>query len=274
VSVLPASANRQVAEVAIARAAEATGVDFTMLMETARRESGFNPRAKAPTSSATGLFQFIEQTWLEMVRRHGAKHGLSREAGMIDVRGGRSVVSDPAQRRAILELRNDPELSARMAGELAKENGARLAQRLGRDPAPGELYAAHVLGAAGAARLIEAAATGAPNAGAIFPREAAANRWLFNDKSGAPRSAQALLARLDIAAEGARLAPPTTPSVVNIPDSPMRTDAATPRLDNPEHLAALVELLFAAAGLGAFRDQDRRTDPMSALQAYARWNKP
>ena len=48
---------------AIKNAAAKTGVNFTYLMEKAAVESSFNPDAKAKTSSATGLFQFIEQTW-------------------------------------------------------------------------------------------------------------------------------------------------------------------------------------------------------------------
>ena len=68
---------------AIQRAANATGVDFSLLVETARRESAFNANAKASTSSATGLFQFIDSTWLDMVRRHGARHGLGAEAAAL-----------------------------------------------------------------------------------------------------------------------------------------------------------------------------------------------
>ena len=44
---------------AIQRAAQATGVDFSFLMKTANRESGFNPAAKSGVSSAAGLFQFV-----------------------------------------------------------------------------------------------------------------------------------------------------------------------------------------------------------------------
>jgi soluble lytic murein transglycosylase-like protein len=67
-------------QAAIRRAADATGVNFSLLVETARRESALNPNARAGTSSATGLFQFIDSTWLDMVRRHGADHGLGAEA--------------------------------------------------------------------------------------------------------------------------------------------------------------------------------------------------
>ena len=64
--------SRGVVEAAIQRASSATGVDFGYLMGAATRESGYNPNAKAKTSSATGLFQFLDQTWLATLKQHGA----------------------------------------------------------------------------------------------------------------------------------------------------------------------------------------------------------
>ncbi|HCH95135.1 MAG TPA: lytic transglycosylase, partial [Erythrobacter sp.] len=61
---------------AIARAATRTGVDFDYLLAQAKLESGLDPSAKAGTSSATGLYQFIDSTWLRTLDRHGAKHGM------------------------------------------------------------------------------------------------------------------------------------------------------------------------------------------------------
>ena len=214
---------------AIRRAAEATGVDFALLLETARRESALNPQARAATSSATGLFQFIDATWLDMVARHGPAHGLGAQAAAL--RGG----ADAQTRREILALRSDPELSARMAAELARENAALLESRLGRPPSAGELYAAHVMGPSGAARLIAAAADGAPSAAALFPREAQANRGLFFSRGGEARSAQELLDRLSLDADAA----------------PARPDgAAKPggwRADEGAMSPALVQALFAIA---------------------------
>ncbi len=240
---------------AIARASRATGVDFSLLVETARRESAFNPNARAGTSSATGLFQFIDSTWLDMVARHGAEHGLGAQAAAL------KQGADAATRREILALRTDPEISARMAAELARENAATLQSRLGRPPSAGELYAAHVMGPAGAARLIEAADQDAPSAAAIFPREAAANRGLFY-ADGAPRSAQALLQRLDLDA-GAGLnaagAAASTPQRLEYAraDAPM-----SPELAHALFSLALLPLIGGA-------DEDAR-DPMQALSAYAR----
>jgi hypothetical protein len=239
---------------AIARASEATGADFAMLAETARRESSFNPDAKAPTSSATGLFQFIDSTWLAMVRKHGAAHGLGAAARQIDASGR---VDNAAARRAILDLRYDPEISARMAGELAKENALQLEVRIGRAPTAGEVYAAHVLGPAGAGRLIEAAARGAPDAAAIFPREAAANPWLFRE-NGAPRSAQSLLARLDLAADRA---------FGEMPQSQGRIEIS--RADGPT-LAALFEAMFQDLARDMLAPERSGNDPLRAAAAYAK----
>ena len=57
----------------IQRASDETGVDFSYLVHQAKAESSFDPNAKARTSSATGLFQFIERTWLDLAEKHGHK---------------------------------------------------------------------------------------------------------------------------------------------------------------------------------------------------------
>jgi hypothetical protein len=232
---------------AIRRAADATGVNFELLVETARRESAMNPNARAGTSSATGLFQFIESTWLDMVRRHGARHGLGAQAASLQ------QGADAATRREILAMRRDPEISARMAAELARENAQTLRAHLGRPPTAGELYAAHVMGAGGALRLIEAAAQGAPDAATLFPREAAANRGLFY-ANGAPRSAGALLERLSLDA-GARTELPQRPAEIQ-----RDADTMSP---------ALAQALFAFALLPLLRSSDEAAgDYLQALAAY------
>ncbi len=186
------SALRDAAIQAVSRAAQSTGVDFGMLLETAKRESGLDRNAKAATSSAAGLFQFIESTWMGLIERHGGKYGLS-------------PASDAAGRKRLLDLRYDPEIAANMAGELTRENSAALASRLGRQPSPGEVYAAHVMGADGAARLI--AAPEHARAADLFPKAAAANRALFFDKAGEPVSAAALLAKLNVEPLDAQIQP-------------------------------------------------------------------
>lgn len=176
---------------AIRQGAERTGAGFDYLLKTAQRESSLEPDAKAKTSSATGLFQFIEQTWLAMVKQEGPRQGLSQYADAISESGGRLSVSDPAARERILQLRNDPQVAAVMAGALTQKNRDQLAGALGRQPQAGELYMAHVLGARGASDLIRAAASDPSRVAARdFPEAAAANRSIFYDKAGRARSIQ------------------------------------------------------------------------------------
>lgn len=180
----------------ISEAASATGANFDFLMRTAARESNFDAGARAGTSSASGMFQFIEQTWLAMVARHGERHGYGDAASAVRQDGNRFVVDDPERRQAILDMRFDPRAASLMAGELTAENAAILREATGREPTSGELYAAHFLGASRAARLIETAHTNPDmRADALFPDAAAANRRIFFD-SGRPRSASELLSVL------------------------------------------------------------------------------
>jgi hypothetical protein len=176
---------------AIRQASQSTGISFQYLLTTAKIESNFNPAAKASTSSAKGLYQFIDQTWLSTVKQSGAAHGLGQYAdAIVQMPDGHYEVPDPGSRAAIMRLRDDPTVSAMMAGAFARSNAAQLAGALGRPATEGELYMAHFLGADGAAKLIGAAAR-APqsNAAAMFPQAAAANRGIFFDNAGRARSA-------------------------------------------------------------------------------------
>jgi len=181
----------------IARASRETGADFEFMVRTAARESNFDPNAQATTSSAAGMYQFLDQTWLAMVSRHGGEHGLAAEAGQIEQsESGRYAVADPAERQRILDLRFDANVAARMAGELAAENASILETRIGRQPTSGELYAAHFLGAGGASELINAASDNpASRADQLFPAAARANRNVFYE-GGRPRNVQDVLAGL------------------------------------------------------------------------------
>jgi hypothetical protein len=193
----PAAGDRSVIG-ALARAAERTGADFGYLLQTAMRESSLNPDAKAATSSASGLFQFIEQTWLATVKKHGPEHGLARYANAIGMGSdGRLNVADPGVRREILALRLDPEVSATMAGEMTNEVRRTMETALGRTVTSGELYAAHFLGPKGAIKLIKAAeATPQASASALFPEAAQANRKIFFTKNGDERSVASVMTAL------------------------------------------------------------------------------
>lgn len=163
---------------AVQQASDATGVDFAYLMDKAAVESGYRTDVKASTSSATGLFQFTEGTWLNMVEQHGAKHGLGVYADKIKD----GSVSDPATRKEILNLRKDPRLSAIFAAELANDNKTHLENELGRPVGNTELYMAHFLGAGGAAKFLKAMDKN-PNqpAASLLPDAAKANLNVFYD---------------------------------------------------------------------------------------------
>ncbi|HXS41067.1 MAG TPA: transglycosylase SLT domain-containing protein [Stellaceae bacterium] len=175
----------------IRRASAATATDFGLLMAQAAQESGFHADAKSSTSSAAGLFQFIDSTWLGLVKRFGAKYGVGALAQHIAIDGsGKPSVSDPALRKKILDLRSDPSLSAALAGESMKLNRATVEQALGHRLQRADLYMAHFLGASGATAFLKTLATsGNTPAADLLPEAAAANPAVFYDpQSGKPRS--------------------------------------------------------------------------------------
>lgn len=168
----------------IARAAQRTGVDFNYLLAQAKIESSLDPSANAGTSSAAGLYQFTNSTWLRTLDQHGASHGLAWAASAIE--GGKV---SPGMRAQVMALRYDPDASALMAAELANDNRAELVGVLGREPDSAELYLAHFLGSAGASEFLTALSTDPrQSAVAVNPKAAASNRGIFYDRSGAPRS--------------------------------------------------------------------------------------
>ena len=194
---------------AIARAASRTGIDFSYLLGQAKLESGLNASARAGTSSATGLYQFIDQSWLSVVKKHGADHGLGWAANSIErLPSGRLSVGDAGTRQAILDLRKDPEVASLMAAEYAGDNKAALEGKLGRAATGTDLYMAHFLGLGGASKFLTAMGRDGRTAAAdLFPAAAAANRNVFYDKAGEPRSLSAIYQRftdkLGTAAAGA-----------------------------------------------------------------------
>lgn len=171
---------------AVQTASARTGVDFSYLMQKASVESSYNSNAKAATSSATGLYQFTDSTWLDMMAQHGDELGMSQYANAIDYRSdGTPYVADPAMRQKILNLRKDPTTSAMMAAELAQDNKASLQQSVGGRIGKTELYLAHFLGAGGAAKFLNAMKTNPNQTGAgLLPEAAAANNGAFYDSTG------------------------------------------------------------------------------------------
>jgi hypothetical protein len=175
---------------ALKQAAATTGSDFSYLLGTAMRESSLKPMAQSATSSAAGLFQFVEQTWLGLVKSHGGQYGLQSMADAISADGnGHYHVASEDSRKAILELRKNPQIAALMAGELSKSSASAMQETLGRPVCGGELYAAHFLGADGACKLIRAEES-APSADAasLLPAAAAANKTVFFRADGSAKS--------------------------------------------------------------------------------------
>src|SRR5215207_1784137 len=117
-------------------------MDATYMLALADKESSFSFRVKAKTSTAVGLYQFLEGTWLEVLNEHAAKHGLNAAADAITVVAGRPTVTDPANKRWMLSLREDPYLAALRACEVVKTSQDGLARERDRKRTEGELYLA------------------------------------------------------------------------------------------------------------------------------------
>ncbi|MDB5371942.1 MAG: hypothetical protein JWP04_584, partial [Belnapia sp.] len=141
---------------ALATATRLTGTEPAVLRAIAWQESRFSGRARNRASSATGLMQFTETTWLEVVRDYGPRHGLASAAALLrtDPKTGAIATRRPKDLRHILALRFDPRLSAIMAGERLAAERAALQAMLGRTAGPTELYVTHLLGPAGARRFL------------------------------------------------------------------------------------------------------------------------
>ena len=165
----------------IVTAAQKVETDPVLLMAVADKESSFKTEVQAQTSSATGLFQFTERTWLGVIRDFGPKYGLAADAALV-VAGdnGRPTVTDAAERTRLLEMRRDPYLSALMAGEMLKRDAARIALRIGRELTLGEVYLAHFLGPDDAEDFL-ASVMDKPKAAAaqMLPGPARANKSIF-----------------------------------------------------------------------------------------------
>src|SRR6202023_1340178 len=214
---------------AIKQAANTTGTSFEYLLATAKMESNFNPKASASTSSARGLYQFIDQTWLGTVKEAGAQLGYGKYADAITrSSSGSYSVSDPAARSAIMKLRDDPAAASSMAAVLTQSNSFKLTGMIGRRPTDGELYMAHFMGVGGAAKLISNA-EGNPNvSGArLFPNAAAANRSIFYDSSGRARSASEVYSVLSARYAGAANSQATRTAMASVGDIPAGAPAAS-----------------------------------------------
>lgn len=159
----------------IRKVANTQNADFQYLLNQAKVESGLDPRARAATSSAAGLFQFTSATWMNMVKRHGDKVGLTSEAQNL-----RTNSASGDERAQILNLRNEPHMATALAAHLAADNAQSLAAAGHKSIGPTELYMAHFLGASGANTFLNGLRDKPmePAANAL-PVAAAANKSVF-----------------------------------------------------------------------------------------------
>jgi hypothetical protein len=249
---------------AIKQAADSTGTSFEYLLATAKMESDFNPTAGASTSSAHGLYQFIDQTWFGTVKEAGSQLGYGQYADAITkTSSGDYTVSDPAARQAILKLRDDPTAASSMAAVLTQSNSFKLTGKIGRRPTDGELYMAHFLGVGGAAKLISSAED-SPNASAaqMFPNAAAANRSIFYDRSGNARSVSEVYGVLNARYAGAAGSQVTRTALAAFGDTPASTQVASAAA------ASAARAVDNAAYLASFPDA-RSTAQMTVASAAA-----
>jgi hypothetical protein len=179
-----------------------TGVDFSFLMELARVESNFNPAARAPGSSATGLFQFRDHAWLEAIRTFGAGYGLQDYAKRVELIGEEDfeqdrIVRDPLQLE-VLALRLNPRLSTLMMAENIKRNLQILSERTGQEPGRTDLYLAHFLGPDGAVLFLKKLdESPAAIAGELFPQATESYPGVFLTPRQQPRTVADVYRRFD-----------------------------------------------------------------------------
>lgn len=257
---------------AVANAADKTGVDFSFLMQKAQTESSFNPAAKAKGSSATGLFQFIEQTWLNTVKKYGDKYGLQEYADKIEIKDGKACVADCNAKAEILNLRKDPTISALMAGELTADNKDYLEDHTSCDVGATEMYMAHFMGAGGASKFLNCRdINGSANAAALFPQAAKANHNVFYDKAGKPRSLDQVYSLFDAKfsdgsdpspSHTAAASPPSSLAATASDAAPASASIAARMLamQNASGLQEQALPSYAGQGLPVFDDADKSDD--------------
>ncbi|WP_189523690.1 MULTISPECIES: transglycosylase SLT domain-containing protein [unclassified Mesorhizobium] len=132
----------------VAAAAARHGVPPAIALGIAQIESGMNPNAKAGTSSAGGLFQFVDGTAAQYHLRNKFDAAANADAG----------------------------------ARLTADNIAGLKRDLGRDPTPGEIYLAHFSGY-GVAEKLGKASDDTPASAVFSPQAIAANRSILAGKT-------------------------------------------------------------------------------------------
>ena len=255
---------------ALHAASHKTGLDFDYLFNTAMRESSLDTQAKSKSSSASGLFQFIDQTWLGLVKQYGARYGLGSYASAIQqTSDGHYVVASNDTKSAILALRQDPELSAVMAGESAKQTKQALECSLGRKVCEGELYAAHFLGVSGARHLIQLSESN-PNmrADVAFPQASKGNKAVFFRADGTAKTVGELYASVVNRPPLQMPAPPANPSQLQM----VAANVDLAGMGNV--LPSVANTQAANVSQSALSDEDPAQQPAQRTNSYALWTTP
>ena len=248
---------------AIKQVSNQTGVSFEYMLTTAKMESDFDPSAGATTSSAHGLYQFIDQTWLGTVKEAGSQLGYGNYSDAISkTSSGTYTVDDPFMKRSIMKLRDDPEAASSMAAALTQSNSFKLTGLLGRRPSDSELYMAHFMGVGGAAKLIANAEDNPQAVGArLFPNAASANRSIFYARDGRARSVSEVYSVLNARYASASNSKSTRSAMAMYGDTPSTTQVASANGVQPT-----VPMVNGAAYLQTFPDA-RGVTPVSATSS-------
>jgi hypothetical protein len=165
--------------------ARTTGLAPEFALALVSKESGFDRHAKSTRSTARGLFQFTDRTWLEAVERFGAEGPIAETLSGLG-------------RAEILHLRHHEITSTTIAVRYIAESRDRLTRSLGRAPTSSELYASHFFGRTGVVEFMSHLRK-SPSATAadLFPDFAKANPSLFHDADkGKPLSVSEVNLRL------------------------------------------------------------------------------
>lgn len=230
----------------IRAAAQARGIDPELALSIARAESSFDPRAKARTSSASGLFQVTKDTWKEF----GGKPGRQL----------------------------DPDENIRVGLDIIAKNTSTLKNALGREPRPAEVYAAHYFGPSGAKSFLFADPE-TPIASILGERAVKANPNLkgktagqvlaqLEGKVGSPASASAPAVSRETPP-----APTRTPAEEIV--EPALRSGMTAQAPAAQKLAALGPGYQAALALSFLSDEDEKEgrDPDTGPSVAEEWLK-
>lgn len=178
---------------AINHSARMFGVSPAYLASTAQREYGMHLKGDnidygkgnaEGASSALGIMQFLDDTWLGVVRNNAFLQATGLNiAGMSE--------------QELLDLRKDPDIAI-MGGAFFTAQNARAARSvLGRPPNDAELYIMHFMGQGGGTRLFRLMQSNPDMSAAhLFPEQAKANPTIFHKKDGSDRTVREVYSTL------------------------------------------------------------------------------